>query len=113
MSVAGDTLRAFFAELMVEVSGRLPVVGRVHVPVYVTELSASQQAEIAFAHQISEEHLILRGESITAGVTLNDLGAEATPTLGTLATEALSAVGEVLVTAFQGSDLNTYTFLRQ
>lgn len=112
-SVGGDTLRVFLDELMVEVSGRVPIVGRVHVPVYVAALSEAQQAQIAFAHQVSEERLVLRGESITAGVTLNDLGAEAPPALGALGTEALLAAGEILVSAFQGSDLNTYTFLKE
>jgi len=111
-SVAGDTLRVFFDEFVAEVSGKLPILGQVHVPVYASQLSASQQAEIAFAHQVSGERLTLQGESVTAGVNLNDLAAEDAPVLGTLGTQALSAAGEVLLSAFQGSDLNTFTFLK-
>lgn len=111
-SVAGDTLRVFFDELLVEVSGRLPLVGRTHVPVHASQLSESQETEIAFAYEVSGENLILRGESITAGVDLNGLSSEGAPGLGGLGAQALSAAGEVILGAFQGSDLNTFTFLK-
>jgi hypothetical protein len=67
-SLAGDSLTVNYDLLIVEVFGRVPILGKVTVPVFDETLDPAAQTSLGFTCQLEGDVLTLRGESLTAGV---------------------------------------------
>lgn len=111
-SVAGDSLDARFTSLTIHAIGRLPVLGQVSVPVYHAELASDQHVEVTYAFEVSGDRLVLRGAAAGAGMATGAAESQ-TADLDPLARAALETAANALVDAYQQSDANEFTYLRQ
>ena len=113
-TVLGDSLDIRFDFVTISLFGRIPVLGKVSVPVYRQELDEAEIVELGFRCSLSESELTLQGRSLTAGVT-PDLGAvdqEHTEALGSVGKEAVRLAGDRLLSLLRDSDLDEFGFTR-
>ena len=111
----GDSLDIRFDSVAISLFGRIPVIGKLSVPVYSQELEESEVVELGFRCAVlTETELTLQGRSLTAGVT-PDVGAvdpAHTQALGNVGEEGVRLVGERLLSLIRDNDLDEFEFTR-
>ena len=110
----GDSLDIRFDSVTIWLFGRIPVLGKVSVPVYSQELDEAEIVELGFRCSLTESELTLQGRSLTAGVT-PDLGAvdqEHTEALGSVGKEGVRLAGARLLSLVRDGDLDEFVFDR-
>ena len=113
-ALAGDRLEVVFETIDVVLFGRVPVLGRLSVPVYFAELPAEQDYEVVYTYQIDGDQLLLKGQSLTVGVPLDE-GAEGGLPAGELdpaGAEAIEIMADFLLQTVRQEDLDQVTFTR-
>lgn len=110
----GDSLDIRFDAVTISLFGRIPVLGKVSVPVYSQELDDAEIVELGFRCSLTESELTLQGRSLTAGVT-PDLGVvdqEHTEALGSVGEAAVRLAGDRLLALVRDNGLDEFVFTR-
>ena len=110
----GDSLDIRFDSVTISLFGRIPVLGKVSVPVYSQKLDEAEIVELGFRCSVTESELTLQGRSLSAGVT-PDLGAvdqAHTEALGSVGKEAVRLAVDRLLSLLRDSDLDEFAFIR-
>lgn len=110
----GDSLDIRFDSLTISLFGRIPVLGKISVPVYSQALEEAEIVELGFRCSLTESELTLRGRSLTAGVTpnLGDVDQQHTDALGPVGEEAVRLAGDRLLSLVRDNDLDEFVFIR-
>ncbi len=110
----GDSLDIRFDSLTISLFGRIPVLGKISVPVYSQALEEAEIVELGFRCGLTESELTLRGRSLTAGVTpnLGDVDQQHTDALGPVGEEAVRLAGDRLLSLVRDNDLAEFVFIR-
>ena len=111
----GDSLDMRFDSMVIALIGRVPVVNvKLSVPVYAQELSESETVELGFRCSLTENELILRGRSLTAGVTpgVGAVDQAHTQALEGIGEEGVRLVSELLLTYLSDSVVGEFAFTR-
>jgi len=113
-SLAGDRLDVIFETLDVVLFGRVPVLGRLSVPVYYAELPAGGDYEVAYTYRVDGDVLTLKGESLTVGVPLDEAAEGGLPDgeLGPAGAAAIETMADFLVRVVRQEELDQATFTR-
>ena len=111
----GDSLDIRFDSVAISLFGRIPLIGKISVPVYSQELEESEIVELGFRCTVlTPTELTLQGRSLTAGVT-PDIGAvdpAHTQALGSVGEEGVRLVGERLLSLIRDNSLDEFEFTR-
>ena len=111
----GDSLDIRFDSVAISLFGRIPLIGKISVPVYSQELEESEIVELGFRCTVlTPTELTLQGRSLTAGVT-PDIGAvdpAHTQALGSVGKEGVRLVGERLLSLIRDNSLDEFEFTR-
>ena len=110
----GDSLDIRFDSLTISLFGRIPVLGKISVPVYSQALEETEIVELGFRCSLTASELALQGRSLTAGVT-PELGAvdqKHTDGLGSVGVEGVLLAGDRLLSLVRDSNLNEFVFIR-
>ena len=76
-TLAGDSLHVTFDLLIIEVFGDVPILGQVTLPVFDQTLSPSEQMELDYVCELTDDVLSLRGSSVAVGVGADSQQVEA------------------------------------
>ena len=113
-SLAGDRLEVVFETIDVVLFGRVPVLGRLSVPVYYDELPAEQDYEVVYTYQIDGDELTLKGQSLTVGVPLDEEAEGGLPAegLSPAGEQAIEMMADFLLQVVRQENLDQVTFTR-
>jgi hypothetical protein len=92
---AGDSLEVVFETITVELFGRLPIIGKVTIPVYLADL-ADDVVTMRFGCAVTAGELTLSGRSVAEAISLDGISENETAALGGPAQAAVGLVLETL-----------------
>ena len=113
-SLVGDRLEVVFETIDVVLFGKVPVLGRLSVPVYFAELPAEQEYEVAYTYEIDGDQLTLKGQALTVGVPLGEVAEGELPAeeLGPAGAQAIRMMADFLLQVVRQENLHQVTFTR-
>jgi len=113
-TVLGDSLDIRFDSVTISLFGRIPVLGKVSVPVYSQALDEAEIVELGFQCSQTESELTLRGRSLAAGITpdLGSVNQQHTAALGSVGKEGVRLAGDRLLGLVRDNALDEFVFIR-